>query len=354
MIVPVILAGGLGTRLWPVSRPEVPKPFVRLGGSRTMIQETVVRARAIPDSGRPVIVCGAAHHPLVVRQMDEVGLAGYVALLEPEGRGTAPAVAAAAMVADPDNLLLVMPADHALDDTEAFVSAIGVAAVAARAGRLVTFGVTPDRPETGYGYIERGSPIREAPGAYRIASFREKPDRSVAAGYLASGRYWWNSGMFLFGARAYLDELGPANPAIVQRVEGALRGSENRGSGSPGEKRIMLDPDSFLDSPRGSIDRTVMERTHRGATVPLDAGWNDLGSWAALWATGRKDAHGNVTSGSARLKDVSASYIRTDGRPVVVIGLDRVIVVDADDAVLVVGMDHAQAVKEATGTTPPG
>ncbi len=347
MIIPVILAGGLGTRLWPLSRPDTPKPLIRLDGPLSMIQQTVRRAVAIPDSGRPVIVCGIAHHPSVARQMEELCLDEYLTLQEPAGRGTAPAAAAAAVVSDPDDLLLVMPADHIIEDTNAFISAVGSAAAAARAGWLVTFGVTPDHPETGYGYIERGSPIKGLTGTYRIASFREKPDRATAIEYLESGHYWWNSGMFLFKAGTFRDELRKFEPEILVQVEAAVQQSESRGTGSGGPQGKMLDHDSFLNSPKGSIDRTVMERTQRGAVVPLTAGWNDIGSWAALWETGSKDGQANVVSGSAHLYNVSSSYVRAQDRPVVVIGLDRIIVVDAGDAILVAGMDHAQAVKEA-------
>lgn len=355
MIVPVILAGGLGTRLWPVSRPDSPKPLIRLDGPLSMFQQTVLRARAIPDSGSPVIVCGEAHHPPIDRQMDEIDHDGYVALLEPVGRGTAPAAAAAALVCDREDLLLVMPADHVIEDLEAFVSAIILATESARAGWLVTFGITPDRPETGYGYIERGHPIDGIPGSYRIASFREKPDRSTARGYVASGRYWWNSGMFLFRAGVFLDELGTFEPEMLIQTASAVRASRIRPAGSSGRAGKLLNPESFRSAPHGSVDRTVMERTQRGAAVPLRAGWNDVGSWEALWNTGSKDQQGNVVSGTVHLRDVSSSYVRSGGRPVVVLGLERVIVVDAGDAVLVAGMDQAQAVKQIADTplVPP-
>lgn len=350
MIVPVILAGGLGTRLWPVSRPARPKPLMRLDGPLSMIQQTVLRAGAVPDSESPVIVCGETHHPPIDQQMAEIGHDSYAALLEPVGRGTAPAVTAAALVCDRADLLLVMPADHVIEDVEAFVSAIGLASEAASAGWLVTFGITPDRPETGYGYIEQGHPIEAIPGSYRIDSFREKPGRSRALEYVTSGRYLWNSGMFLFRAGTFLDELELFEPEMLVRTRSAVRTSQLRPTGSPGKTGRLLNPESFLSTPRGSIDRTVMERTQRGAVVPLRAGWNDVGSWAALWDTGSKDGHGNVVSGSVHLRNVSSSYVRSEGRPVVVLGLDRVIVVDAGDAVLVAAMDHAQDVKEIART----
>lgn len=352
MIVPVILAGGLGTRLWPLSRPDSPKPLIRLDGTKSMIQQTVLRARSIPDSQRPVIVCGEAHYRAINRHMDEIGHNGYTALLEPAGRGTAPAAAAAALVSDREDLLLVMPADHVIEDLDAFLCVIGLATNAAKVGSLVTFGIAPDRPETGYGYIERGRPIDGMPGCYRITSFREKPDRSTALEYVTSGRHWWNSGMFLFSAGAFLDELGTFDPEMLFRTESAVQTSKSLRVGSSNMIGRLLNPESFLPAPHGSIDRTVMERTQRGAVAALRAGWSDVGSWAALWDTGGKDQRGNVVSGSVQLRDVSSSYVRADGRPVVVIGLDRVIVIDAGDALLVAGMDHAQAVKEI-GKAPP-
>lgn len=352
MIIPVILAGGLGTRLWPVSRPEFPKPLIRLNGPLSMIQETVLRAGAIPGSDDPVIVCGEAHHPPIARQLDEIGCRDYLALLEPMGRGTAPAAAAAAMVADEDDLLLVMPADHAIENREAFGDAIALASRVARAGWLVTFGVTPHRPETGYGYIECGEPIQQISGSFRIASFREKPDLATAVHYLESGRYWWNSGMFLFRAATFLEELRAFDPVILRHVESALAGSPARNTTRRGRTYRMLDPESFSASPPGSIDRTVMERTRRGAMVPLRAGWNDVGSWEALWYMGGKDETGNVLSGTVHVQDVTSSYISAGERPVVVLGLDRVIVIDSGDALLVAGMDHAQAVKGIAQATP--
>ena len=345
MLVPVILAGGLGTRLWPVSRPDHPKPLVRLTGQLSMIQQTTMRAAAIPGAGDPVMVCGEAHYRPIVRQLDEIGQAVHTALLEPVGRGTAPAVAAAAFAVDEDDILLVMPADHTINDIGALASGIGLAAEAARAGWLVAFGITPDRPETGYGYIERGEPINDLDGTHRIVSFREKPDLPTARRYVESERYSWNSGMFVFRSGTYLDELRTFNPEMVSRTEAALAASSTRGRTLLNRGGALLDPDSFAACPAGSVDRTVMEHTRRGVMVPMEAGWTDMGSWAALWNSGAKDEAGNVTSGPSHLRDVSSSYVSAHERPVVVIGLENVIVVDAGDAVLVAGMDHAQEVK---------
>ncbi len=345
MLIPVILAGGLGTRLWPISRPEHPKPLARLTGKSSMIQETVLRAAAIPGASDPVIVCGEAHYAPIVDHLSEVGRRDCTALLEPFGRGTAPAAAAAALAVEEDDILAVMPADHVIADIGALAEAIGLAADAARAGWLVTFGVVPDRPETGYGYIEHGDPIDGLPGTYRIASFREKPDGPTARRYVETGRYSWNSGMFVFRAGTYLDELHEAAPEMVRRTEAALAGATNHGKTLLRRGGTRLDPENFSGCPHGSIDRTVMEHTRQGAMVPLEAGWSDVGSWAALWESGAKDGAGNVVSGTSHLRGVSSSYVRAGERPVVVVGLENVIVVDAGDAVLVASMDHAQEVK---------
>ena len=345
MLVPVILAGGLGTRLWPVSRPEYPKPLLRLTGDRSLLQETLLRAAAIPRASPPVIVCGAAHYQPIVEQLEEIGRHDHAAVLEPVGRSTAPAAAAAAMSVDEDDILFVMPADHVIDDMAAFIDAAGEAAEAARAGWLVTFGVTPHRPETGYGYIERGEAIPDLADTYRIASFREKPDLATARRYVAGGRHWWNSGMFVFRAGAYLDELRESNPEIVRLTRASMAAATRHGGSLLDRRGTPLDPATFSACPAGSIDRTVMERTRRGAVVPLRAGWTDLGSWSSIWESGTKDESGNVVTGPAHLRNVSSSYVSARERPVVVIGLDNVVVVDAGHAVLVVGMDHDQDVR---------
>lgn len=354
MLVPVILAGGLGTRLWPASRPEYPKPLLQLTGERSLLQETVLRAAAIPGASPPVIVCGAAHHPPVTDQLDEIRLSGHVAILEPAGRSTAPAAAVAALVADEDDVLFVMPADHVIDGMDAFLGAVRTAADAARAGWLVTFGVTPDRPETGYGYIERGAEIEKPSGAFRIASFREKPDPATARRYIDGGRHWWNSGMFMFRAGIFLDELRDSNPDMVRLADASLAGATRQVGSSLDQGVHRLDPATFASCPAGSIDRTVMERTRRGAVVPLRAGWNDVGSWAALWAIATKDASGNVVTGPAHVQDVSSSYVAAGDRPVVVIGLENVVVIDAGEAVVVAGMEHAQQVKPPPEAGRPG
>ncbi len=338
MLRPVILAGGSGTRLWPLSRPEYPKPLARLAGDRSMLQETVLRAALLGAPADPIIVCGKGHYQPVSDHLAEIGVNHFRAVLEPVGRGTAPAASAAALLSAADDLLLVLPADHAIENTEAFVEVVGRAQAAAHAGWLVTFGVTPDRPETGYGYIEHGPAIAGLQGVIRIAAFQEKPDRPTARRYLDSGRYSWNSGMFLFRADAFLDELRSASPGMVRQVRAAL-GSEG------GDGPAVLDSQAFSACPEGSIDRMVMERTRRGTMAPLDAGWSDLGSWAAIWERASRDRDGNVVTGPAEVRSVASSYVSAGERPVLVLGLDGIIVVDTGDAVLVAAMDRAQDVR---------
>ena len=308
-----------------------------------MLQETVLRAARLEEAVDPIIVCGNHHYPQVAEHLAEIGLAGFRAVLEPVGRNTAPAALAAALVAGEDDLLLVLPADHAIEDTHAFAEAVDRAAAAARAGWLVTFGVTPDRPETGYGYIEGGPPIPDLTGVNRIASFREKPDLPTARRLLDSGHYAWNSGMFLFRAGAFRDELRSASPGMHRQVRAAL-GAESRGG------RTELEEEAFVACPEGSIDRTVMERTRRGAVVRLAAGWSDLGSWAALWELASRDRRGNAVTGPAEVRSVSSSYVAAADRPVLVLGLDGVIVVDSGDAVLVAAMERSQDVTPPSGS----
>ncbi len=303
-----------------------------------MLQQTVLRAARLGEAADPIIVCGENLYPPVSDHMAEIGVDGFRAVLEPVGRSTAPAAAAAALLSAADDLLLVLPADHAIEDTEAFVEAVERAVAAARAGWLVTFGIAPDRPETGYGYIEHGPAITGIPGVIRIASFREKPDRPTARRYLDSGRYSWNSGMFLFRAATFIEELASESPGMIRQVRAAL-GDE--GDDGP----VVLEEQAFTACPEGSIDRTVMEQTRRGAMAPLEAGWSDLGSWAALWEQAIRDQDGNMVTGPAEVRSVSSSYVSAADRTVLVVGLDGVIVVDTGDAVLVAAMDRAQDVR---------
>lgn len=338
-LVPVILCGGSGTRLWPLSRALHPKQLLGLTGTDSLLQETCARVRSLgAHATSPLVVCNEAHRFLVEAQLRQAGAAPVI-ITEPTGRNTAPAVAVAALVAatrhGAETLLLVLPADHVIGDTTAFHRAVALAGPAARAGSLVTFGVVPDRPETGYGYIlaARGEGVRA------VEQFVEKPDLATARGYLASGRHLWNSGMFLFTAAAYLRELATYAPDVLAACERAVA----QGRSAPGT--VTPQHEAFLACRAISIDYAVMEKTARAAVVPLVAGWNDVGSWAALHEVSTADGAGNVTLGDVVAVDTRNSYVRAESRLVGVVGLDGCVVVETSDAVLVAPLDRAQDVK---------
>jgi mannose-1-phosphate guanylyltransferase len=343
-IVPVILSGGSGTRLWPLSREKRPKQFLPLVGGRTLFQETVRRTQ-LPNLAvhAPIVVCNAAHRFLVAEQLLELGTPAQSIVLEPGARNTAPAVAAAALLAlreaavgaNDDPLLLVLPADQVMLDRPAFSAAVEAGLPAAAAGRLVTFGVVPHRPETGYGYLLKG----ESKGGWSVLDrFVEKPDFATAKDYVDSGRYLWNSGMFLFAASAFLSELRAHEPRMLAACERALATADVDADFT----RLGV---AFLESPSASIDYAVMEKTSQAAVVPLDAGWSDVGSWSALHEVLDKDTDGNVTVGDVLMHACKQSYISSTGRLVAAIGLEEVVVVETPDAVLVMASEHAQNVK---------
>lgn len=345
MIVPVILAGGAGTRLWPLSRQLHPKQVLQLAGSRTMLQETLVRLEGLHDLAPPIVICNENHRFMIAEQLRECGHQAGTILLEPVGRNTGPAVAAAALKvsgADSDPLLLVLPADHHLARPDQLRRVIAAGQGPARAGRLMTFGIVPTRPETGYGYIRKGAPLEggaaENP-ACAIAAFVEKPDLATAEGYLASGDYLWNSGMFLFRAGALLAEMRRLVPEMVSACEQAIA------AGRADLDFFRLDPEAFAACPADSIDYALMEKTSLGAVLPLDAGWSDLGSWEALWEVGNKDAQANVARGDTLLHDVSNSVVHAGHRLVAAVGVDRHIIVETADAVFVCPRERAQDVK---------
>jgi mannose-1-phosphate guanylyltransferase/mannose-6-phosphate isomerase len=347
-LIPVIISGGAGTRLWPLSRESKPKQFLPLLGPRSLFQQTLLRARAVGQGVQaPIVVCNVAHRELVLSQSQEVGVEPQLVVLEPVGRNTAPAVAVAALLAvrarasaDVDPLLLVLPADHVITDDAAFAGAVQVAIDAARAGKLVTFGIEPDRPETGYGYIRRG----EQGGPWvDIERFVEKPDRTRAEEYIASGAYWWNSGMFLFSAAQLIDELRSHAPEILTACSRLVALARRDG----GVVQLGLE---LAQCPSSSIDYAVMEKTEHGAAVPLASGWSDVGSWAALHDASEHDAAGNAAVGHVVLNECANTYVYGGRRLIAAIGLDNVIIVESDDAVLVLHRDRAQDVKKIVDT----
>lgn len=335
MIVPVILSGGTGTRLWPMSRPQRPKQFLPLTGERSMLRATVDRLVGLPGLTAPVVVCSAEQAHLVRR---ELGDAEPRLILEPVGRNTAPAVAAAAMALSrtSDPILLVLPADHEINDAAPFKAAVVAGAALAESGRLVTFGVSPTYAETGYGYLKAGEPVGDL--GFAVDAFVEKPDAETAAAYISSGDYSWNSGIFMFTASRYLEELERFEPDITAAVARAVGNAEI-------DEVLQLDSAAFAACPSDSIDFAVMERTEAAAMIPLDAGWSDVGSWAALWDLLDRDESGNVGHGDVAMVDSSGSLAWSEGRLLATVGIEDLIVVETADAILVVPRDRAQQVK---------
>ena len=340
MLVPVILSGGAGTRLWPLSRELYPKQLLPLIGPHTLLQDTLQRLAGL-ETAAPLLVCNEEHRFLVAEQLRTIGCQPGAILLEPAGRSTAPAIALAAhavLAADGgDALLLVLPADHVIRDAAAFRAAVLSAAAAARAGQLVSFGVVPRSPETGYGYIRRGA---VAGAAFRIAEFVEKPDAERAGRFVASGEYYWNSGMFLFRARRYLEELERHAPDIAAACRSAFAGATRDLDFTRVESR------SFLACRGDSIDYAVMERTDAAVVVPLAAGWSDVGSWDALHEASEPDADGNVLRGDVLALETRGCYVYSEDRLVTTLGLSDHVVVETKDAVLVAPRTRAQDVKQ--------
>lgn len=339
---PVLLSGGSGTRLWPLSREAYPKQFLPLAGDGTMLQATWKRVAAIADAA-PIVVAGEDHRFLVAEQLRQIGAPTPAILLEPLGRNTAPAIAAAALQAlagGDDPLLLVLPSDHVVRDGEAFRAAVQQAMPAAEAGALVTFGIVPDAPETGFGYIHAAAgEAGNADGVRKVLRFVEKPDSATAQSYLEAGGYYWNSGMFLLRASRYLDELQRFRPDIVAAVRASFDDAVRDGD------FIRLDEAAFAACPSDSIDYAVMEKTDGACVLPVDIGWNDVGSWSALWEVSQQDADGNAHHGDVVSIDSRNSYAYAR-RLVALVGVDDLVVVETDDAVLVARKDRVQQVKD--------
>ena len=339
-IIPVILSGGSGTRLWPLSRKQYPKQYLPLAGDDTMLQETILRLNGLDNLADPIIICNADHRFLVAEQCQQIDIENPTILLEPIGRNTAPAIAAAALQSQKisnEAVLLVLSADHVIQDIDAFHQAIKIASRQAQAGKLATFGIVPTDANTGYGYIK--SSQENIDGAHKVEKFVEKPDLETAQTYLEQGNYLWNSGMFMFQADVLISELSEQSPNIVVSVIDAVTNA------TKDLDFIRLDKQSFESSPSDSIDYALMEKSDNVVVVPLDAGWNDIGSWSALHDIGKKDANGNVIHGDVFMQDTTNTYIHANGHMIATIGVQDLIIVDTPNATLISTKDKSQEVK---------
>ncbi|GHX95778.1 Mannose-1-phosphate guanylyltransferase [Vibrio cholerae] len=339
MLLPVIMAGGAGSRLWPLSRSLYPKQFISLASDKSMLQETITRLSGLEHQA-PLLICNQEHRFIVAEQLRQQRIKHGGIVLEPVGRNTAPAIALAALHATKhgdDPLLLVLAADHVIQNQAAFTKAVKNAVKPAEQGMLVTFGIVPTAPETGYGYIKQGEVVGET--AYRVAQFVEKPNLATAEQYLASGEYYWNSGMFLFKASRYLKELKAHRPDILHACELAMQGA--RGD----LDFVRIEEASFTECPEDSIDYAVMEKTQDALVVPMDAGWSDVGSFSALWEVSPKDSQGNVMVGDVIAEQTRNSYIYAQNKLVSTVGVDNLVIIETKDAVLVANKDKVQDVK---------
>jgi mannose-1-phosphate guanylyltransferase len=338
-LIPVILAGGSGTRLWPLSRQLYPKQFLPLLGEKTMLQQTLERLHGL-DCESPIVICNEEHRFLAAEQLRQISIDDATIILEPIPKNTAPAIALAAHEAikkDEEAILLVLPADHVIEDIFAFHSTVKKALPVAEGGKLITFGIVPNRPETGYGYVRRGQEENEK--IFKVAAFVEKPNEATAKEYLKNGHYYWNSGMFLFGAKTFLEELKTFAPEIADACEEAF---------STVHKDLdffRINAEAFKKSPKNSIDYAVMEKTQKAMVVPLDAGWNDIGSWASLHDLCPKDEKGNSITGDVQTEDIENCLVRSESRLVAAFGVRDLIIVETKDAVMVVHKDRAQDIK---------
>jgi mannose-1-phosphate guanylyltransferase/mannose-6-phosphate isomerase len=340
-IIPVILSGGSGTRLWPLSRKQYPKQYLPLVGDNTMLQETILRLSGLDNLADPIIVCNADHRFLVAEQCQQIDITNPTILLEPIGRNTAPAIAAAALQSlkqTDDAVLLVLSADHAIQDVEAFHQAINIASKQAQGGKLATFGIVPTDANTGYGYIKASKD--DADGAHKVEEFVEKPDLKTAEKYLEQGNYLWNSGMFMFKAATLIDELTVHSLDIVNSVSDAVNNAEQD------LDFIRLDKQAFGSSPSNSIDYALMEKNDNVVVIPLDAQWNDIGAWSALYDIGTKDTNGNVIKGDVLAEETTNTYIHATNHMVATIGVQDLVIVDTPNATLIATKDKVQEVKK--------
>jgi mannose-1-phosphate guanylyltransferase/mannose-6-phosphate isomerase len=338
-LTPVVLCGGSGTRLWPLSRSNLPKQFLPLVSERTMLQETVMRLQGLDGAQAPIAIANDEHRFLVAEQLREISLPAQALVLEPAGRGTAAAAAAAAlMLPEKDAVMLVMAADHAIGNLPRFHAAIRTAVKHAAQGAFVVFGVPPSRPHTGYGYIKQGNARDEA---FIVERFVEKPNLETAKAFLAAGGYFWNSGIFVFRADRYLAELERHRPDVVEAVKQAMAGAQRDAD------FVRPQRDAFLAAPEDSIDRAVMEKTRDAVVVPARFEWSDVGSWSALWDLGEKDALGNVAQGDVLAHDSHGCYLRSDGRLVAAVGVENLVVIETSDALLVSTRERADDVRIA-------
>lgn len=340
LIIPVILSGGSGERLWPLSRNQYPKQYLPLAGNNTMLQETILRLSGLSNLADPIIVCNSDHRFLVAEQCQQIDIKNPTIILEPVGRNTAPAIAAAALQSlknSDDSVLLVLSADHAIQDIDAFHETIHSARKHAFDGKLVIFGILPTDANTGYGYIKSSN--NNMDGAYKVEEFVEKPDLKTAEKYLDQGNYLWNSGMFMFRAVTLIDELTKYSPDIVKIVNDAVKNAEQD------LDFIRLDKQVFETSPSDSIDYALMEKSNNVVVVSLDAGWSDVGSWSTLYDIGKKDSSGNVLKGDVTVKDTTNTYIYASSHLVTTIGVDNLVVIDTPDATFVASQDKAHEVK---------
>ena len=341
-ITPVVLSGGTGSRLWPLSRELYPKQLLPLVNEQTMLQNTLLRTGNIEGVSDHLVVCNEEHRFMVAEQLRCIGIPSATIILEPCGRNTAPAVAVAALevtAAGDDCLLLVLPADHDVQHVDVFQRAVSAGIAPAAAGKLVTFGIVPSAPETGYGYIKAGQKLDAESAAFTVDGFVEKPDRATAGQYLATGEYYWNSGMFLFSAKRYLEELQAYAPGMLAACRAAFS------AGRRDQDFVRLDKTAFASSPSDSIDYAVMEKTSHAVVIPLDAGWSDVGAWSALWEIGSKDEQGNVVRGDVVMHATRDSYIHAESRLVSTVGIEHLVVVETADAVLVADKNSVQDVK---------